>query len=272
MMVSYGGSIADEKDWVKEHIESRERLGKEWRCRLEDHKKLAMKSRYIRIKGRKFRPVSIGGVNPCGHLRDERDQEILECDSLEEAIAKADSATEQKPGANKPEHRLQAFLILAALQNPVQFGRFHRVLPDFSDEFDELIFITDEFSMKNGKVRADIVALGGKGGRFFPVFIELKNYRGFDKLRDQLNNACEWLWKNDQARDPFRRFLSAVSGVALEKIDQEDKSARKMLIWPKSPSGKEAKKVDDARECGFLIVGFETLDFEPTYLFSRKTS
>jgi hypothetical protein len=265
-MALINGNVASERGWVTEYIESRVERGKEWHSRLKAHMKLAKASRYIRILGREFRPVSISDVNPCGHLRDIGDREIPSCGSLEDAIAKAHSATERKPGANKPEHQVQAFLIRAALQNELQFGRFHRVLPDFSDVFDELIFVTDELSMKNGEVRADIVALGGSGGQFFPVFIELKNERLLSKLKRQLNDADEWLWRTAQARDPFSRFLSAVSGVPLENIRQDEEAARKMIIWPKSRSGNEAITVNEARE-GFLIV-----EFEPTYLFSRKAA
>jgi hypothetical protein len=262
------GNIVGHRDWVKEFIETRVERGKEWRCRLEDHKELAKASRYVRILGRTFRPVSISDINPCGHLRyKDSNDEIKSCPRLNDAIKRAGSATEQKPGANKPEHQVQAFLIRAALQNVSQFGRFHGVLPDFSNVFDELIFITDELSMNNGKVRADIVALGGSGGQFFPVFIELKNHRRLSELKRQLNDADKWLWKEAQARDPFSRFLSAVSGVPLENIRQDEEAARKMIIWPKSRSGNELITVNEARDKGgFLIVAFEPT----TYLFSSK--
>jgi hypothetical protein len=269
-MASINGKAAGETGWVTEYIESRVERGKQWRSRIEDHKELAKASRYVRILGREVRAVSISDVNPCGHLRDKNDKKIDNCKSLTDAIAQARSATERKPGANKPEQRVQAFLIRSALQNELQFGRFHRFLPDFSEIFDELIFVTDELAVKPGEgnkeCRADIVALGGKGGRFFPVFIELKNERLLEKLKCQLNNASKWLWKNEQARVPFAHFLSEVSGVPLEAIDQDETAARKMLIWPRSPSAREAKSVNEARQAGFLIV-----DFEPTYLFSRKT-
>jgi hypothetical protein len=265
MMGTTDENIAGYKDWVKDNIESRVERGKEWRSQLKAHKDLAKASRYIRILGRDFRPVSISDVNPCGHLRDKDDEEIGNCPSLTDAIAKARSATERKPGADKPEHRVQAFLIRAAMQNDLRFGQ---VLPIFSDVFDELIFVTDELAVKPGnekkEYRTDIVALGGKREQFFPVFIELKNERLLGELKKQLDSAYNMLWKNDRAREPLRRFLSAVSGVELAKIDQE---ARKMIIWPKSLSGIESELVEQARNEGFLIV-----DFELTYIFSRKTA
>lgn len=262
---------ADSKDWVEEHIESRVERGRNWREQFKDHVKLAKASRYIRILGKGYRPVSIDDVNPCGHLRDKGENAIKHCPSLtKEVFAHVQSAKSERPGADKPEHRLQAFLIRSALRNELQFGRFHRVLPDFSDMFDELIFITDELAVKPGKdkneCRADIVALGGKDGQYFPLFIELKNERLLDELKGQLNNADKWLWKNEHARGPFSKFLSAVSGVPHENIDQTPDAAKKMIIWPQSLSGKEDSRVNEARKEGILIV-----EFKPTYEFSRKT-
>ncbi len=161
-------TTADEQLWVKQHIESRVERGKEWHSRLEDHVRLATASRYVRILGRSFRPVSISELNPCGHLRyADSEKKIAKCSSLKLAIERAETATELKPGAGKPEHRVQAFLIRAAIQNGLRFGA---ILPDFTDVFDELIFITDELAIKPGEVkeecRADIIALGSKRGRF----------------------------------------------------------------------------------------------------------
>ncbi len=260
----------DGKAWVEEHIVSRVERGRIWHEQFKNHIKLAKDSRYIRILGRGFRPVSIDDINPCGHLKDKYGNEIKSCPSLmKEVFSQAKAAKSERPGADKPEHRLQAFLIRSALQNEFQFGRFHRALPDFSDKFDELIFITDELAVKPGKekdeCRADIVALGGKDGRYFPVFIELKNERLLDELKGQLTNAENWLWKREDARRPFSQFLSAVSGVPHENINPNGDAAKKMLIWPKSRSGREDKRVNEAREEGFLIV-----DFETTYEFIRK--
>ena len=84
-------------------------------------------------------------------------------------------------------------------------------------------------------------------------------------MRIQVDNAYKWLWTNDQARDTFSQFLSAVSGVRFENIDQGKTVARKMIIWPKSPSSKEATSVQAAREEGFLIV-----DFDLDNIFSCK--
>ncbi len=245
--------------WIAEHIESRISRGKQWREELSEHSKLANHFRYVRILGDGFRPVSISIINPCGHLNENNGAEIRCCPTLAEAIERATSANrdEHEPGADKPEHRVQAYLIREALRNGL---RFHQVFQGFGKEFDELIFVTDELNLEAGqdKLRADMIAVGCKDGTYFPVFIELKNGRELTTLKRQLENTNTLLWENDEARGPFAKFLNAVTGV---DVDTSAK-AKLMLIWPKSPSGKESKDVKENRRNGFLIA-----DFEPSYRF-----
>jgi hypothetical protein len=247
------------QDWIAEHIESRIPRGTEWHGKLSEHATLAKDFRYVRILGDGFRPVSISIINPCGHLNDKKGDEIKCCGTLAEALEKAKSANrdEHEPGTDKPEHRIQAYLIRKDLQDGL---RFHQAFQGFGNEFDELFFVTDELSLEAGekKLRADIIAVGGKNGAYFPVFIELKNGRELTTLKGQLNKANAMLWENDEARGVVAKFLNAVTGV---DVDTSAK-AKLMLIWPKSPSGNESKSVKEAREYGFLIA-----DFEPSYLF-----
>ena len=251
--------MSEVKNWIEEHIKSRIPRGTDWRKELHEHAELANGYRSVRILGDGFRPVSISVINPCGHLNDKKDKEIPACHTLVEALEKAKSANseEHELGTDKPEHRVQAYLIRKALQEGL---RFHQVFQGFEKEFDELIFVTDELNLEAGedKLRADMIAVGGKDGKFFPVFIELKNGRELTTLKRQLNNANTILWENDEARGPFAKFLNAVTGV---EVDTSEK-AKLMMIWPKSPSGKESARVKEARENGFLIA-----DFEPSYRF-----
>jgi hypothetical protein len=247
------------QEWIAEHIQSRISRGRQWREELTAHAKLANDFRYVRILGNGFRPVSISIINPCGHLNDKFGKEIDCCHTLAEALEKAKSADrdEHEPGADKPEHRVQAYLIREALRQGL---RFQQAFQGFSNEFDELIFVTDELNLEAGenKLRTDMIAVGGKNGAYFPVFIELKNGRELTTLKRQLENANTMLWKNDEARGPFAEFLNAVTGVDVGTSGE----AKLMLIWPKSPSGRESKDVKEARRNGFLIA-----DFEPSYLF-----
>jgi hypothetical protein len=246
------------QDWIQKHIVSRISRGTEWREKLSEHARLAKDYRYVRILGEGFRPVSISVINPCGHLNDEAGKEIGSC-TLAEALEKATGANrnEHEPGKDKPEHRVQAYLIREALLEGL---RLHQAIRCFGKEFDELIFVTDELSLEAGenKLRADMIAVGGKNGVYFPVFIELKNGRELTTLIGQLNNANAMLWENNEARPKFAEFLNAVAGV---KVDTSAK-AKLMFIWPKSPSGNESKDAKKARREGFLIA-----DFEPSYLF-----
>ena len=104
--------------------------------------------------------------------------------SLDTAIKNADAAAPanaKKPGNKKPEHVVQAGLIHHALTHHMLLNER---LNGFSESFDELIFVTDE--LKAGDIRADIIALGGKGGKYFPVFIELKAGCDFECVIKQL--------------------------------------------------------------------------------------
>jgi hypothetical protein len=251
--------MPEAQDWIKKHIVSRISRGTEWCEKLSEHARLAKDFRYVRILGDGFRPVSISIVNPCGRLNDKNGGEIKNCCTLVEALEKAKSANreEHEPGTDKPEHRVQAYLSREALREGL---RFHQAFQGFGSEFDELIFVTDELNLEAGehKLRTDMIAVGGKNGAYFPVFIELKNGRELTTLKRQLNNANTMLWENDEARRMFAEFLNAVTGI---NVDTSAK-AKLMLIWPKSPSGNESERVKEARRDGFLIA-----DFEPSYLF-----
>jgi hypothetical protein len=251
--------------WLQD-IEKRAELGKGWRDSLDIHKELAEAGRYIRIQSRTVRAVSLSEANPCGSLRSkETDVEIKATRDIAKAITEARSAKDGIPKRDKPEQRVQAFLIRAAMQNALHLDQ---VISGCSDTFDELLFVTDEFLVLPGKeqkaCQADIVALAGKDGVYFPVFIELKNGHLLSRLMTQLDNAERWLWQCKSARFLLRQFLSAVTGIPMEQIESNENIARKMLIWPKSPTGNESKAVDEARKKGFLIV-----EFDPAYKFTR---
>jgi hypothetical protein len=220
-------------------------------------KALAEKWIYIRVGGDQFRAVSIHAENPCGSLKrlNGSESEIGCTSSLDEALKNADSAAPantKKPGNKKPEHVVQAGWIHHALTHDMLLnGR----LNGFSDFFDELIFVTDE--MKAGDIRADIIALGGKGGEYFPVFIELKEIRSFERVLIQLVNAQEEVTK---VKDDFVKMLVKATGKP-ESTILFDKH-KLFVVWPKATSGKgtasAVKAVEDPRfksAKGHLLVG-----------------
>jgi hypothetical protein len=107
-------------------------------------------------------------------------------------------------------------------------------LDGFEGFFDELIFVTDELNLKSGKLRADLVALGGKQGVYFPVLIELKAKRNLGEVIQQLDNTIEILSTSPVS---FINFLAAATGKSAHSIAFD-----KFLllgVLPATVSGKE---------------------------------
>lgn len=252
--------------WL-EFIQSRIERAKQWRDEMPDHEELAKSYRYVRILGKSFRAISIHHKNPCGRLiRKDNGKEVVGSPGIKSAIQSAYDACEHghendyRPSSTKTEHKIQAFLIHHALVNG---QRLLGILKGFDDVLDELIFVTDELS--TGKLRADIIALGGKNGRYFPVFIELKVKRELKRLMEQLEGAQALM---NIAGEHFTKMLSAASGIPHEKISFDD--YRLMIVWPASISGQEDKRVVKARsEEGTLFAEF-CKQGEEEYAFTRN--
>jgi hypothetical protein len=220
-------------------------------------KALAEKWIYIRVRGDKYRPVSIHRDNPCGSLKrlNGSGSEIGDTKFLDTAIKNADEAAPanaKKPGNKKPEHVVQAGLIHHALQHDMLLNG---QLNGFSDVFDELIFVTDE--LKAGDIRADIIALGGKGGKYFPVFIELKAIRSFNRVLEQLTVARQ---ETAKVKSIFVEMLVKGTGKTAERISFDE--YKLLVVWPEAPSGKrkasaaEAVAIPRFKEAkGHLLLG-----------------
>lgn len=245
------GSMARNNNWTA-ILEERVKLGEEWRDRLSDHEELAKDGRYIRIRGRDFRAISVNPKNPCGRLLDASGSEIKKSRDIDRAIASAKASSpdkEYKPGNEKTEMTIQAFLIREALLNNLSF---YHLFEKFDEKFDELFFVTDEMRFGDGKVKPDIIAVGRHSGKFFPVLIELKVDKKLKKLEEQLNNAKNILDKDKKIQELFIKFLCAVA-----KADSIDYSRTlRLLIWPRSESGNEAPKVAKARDRGILMAQY----------------
>jgi hypothetical protein len=130
----------------------------------------------------------------------------------------------------------------------------HGRLNGFSEFFDELIFVTDE--LKAGDIRADLIALGGKAGEYFPVFIELKGIR-LRRVIEQLILAQQ---KAAMVKDSFIEMLVKGTDKTAESISFD--KYKLFAIWPEAPSGNgnasTAKIVADRRfekAKGHLLLG-----------------
>jgi hypothetical protein len=83
-----------------------------------------------------------------------------------------------------------------------------------------------------GDIRADIIALGGKGGKYFPVFIELKAIRS-KRVIEQLILAQQ---ETAKVKPAFIETLEKGTGKAASSISFDD--YKLLVVWPKAPSGK----------------------------------
>lgn len=219
---------------------------------------LAQMHRYVRIGGKGFRPISIHPSNPCGSLYrpDNQSSKVLSLRNLAKAIKLAREAKNCEGGprkGNKPEHQIQAHIIQIALTRP---GELASAL-DCSEVFEELIFLTDELRLGED-VRADLVALGKKDNRYFPVYIELKVKRLFSELDRQLAASRD---KMREAGEDARAFFAAASGIDGQLIDLNGEV--RVLIWPESNSGKEYPAVVNARSEKFITIGYSREDGSP---------
>jgi len=211
-----------------------------------------------RVRGDIYRPFSIHPENPCGCLQrlNSSGSEIGHTKSLDTTLKNADAAAPanaKKPGNKKPEHVVQAGLIHHALQHDMLLnGR----LSGFSDFFDELIFVTDE--LKAGDIRADIIALGGNGGKYSPVLRELKKAgRSFERVLKQLVDAQKEMAK---VKTIFVEMLAKGTGKTAASISFEEHKL--FVVWPEAASGRgiasAAKAVADWRfesSKGHLLLG-----------------
>lgn len=241
---------AGESDWISK-IQKRAQLFEAWRAELPRLKELAAKCLYIRVGGGSYRLISVAPGNPCGHLtRRGKGTVIGYSASMLMAIKNAELAEiaeTKKPGIEKKEHKMQAALIQHALMNDLNL---HGLVDGFSDVFDELLFVTDELSA--GNIRADIIALGGMQGKYFPVFIELKAVRALGDLITQLTEAKKAMMI---AGDSFLQLLANATGKP--KSDISFDGAQSLIIWRNSPSGNEREKVADARSARYLIAAYD---------------
>lgn len=244
-------NTAAKPDWVRK-IEKKAQLVEAWRTMLPALRKLAENWFYIRVGGGGYRLVSISPENPCGHLaRRGKGTTIGNSVDMPSAMRNAEiaeAANFYRPGNGKPEHRMQAALIRHALMNELCL---HGIVDGFADVFDELIFVTDELSA--GSIRADIIALGGRRGSYFPVFIELKAVRALGRLTQQLTNAKEAM---EIAGDSFLQLLSKATGKPKSEISFN--AAQLLIIWPGLPSGKEKDTVAEATLKGYLIAAYDS--------------
>ncbi|MBU1117320.1 MAG: hypothetical protein KKE09_19530 [Bacteroidetes bacterium] len=203
--------------------------------------------RYVRIST-KFRAVSLDRENPCGHLLNQQGKKINGTKKITTAInhARSELNKNHKPGNQKPEHQVQAFIIWQAITCPNELPTTLGI----KEKFDSLLYVTDELSLND--IRADIVLLGVKGSRCHPVLIELKKARNA-KVAKQLDAAKDTL---EKVESEFRQFLEAATGL---QVGGNFLNFSRVIIWGKSlnPRKDTAEKIKD-----YLAIQYEKVNDE----------
>jgi hypothetical protein len=192
------------------------------------------KNIYIRVSYSGFRAISIHPKQPCGAVPGFNGyvQEFEKVKDHLERLPKVDQLSIGNPGNNKPEHRLQAYLIYHSLVRersmPEILGCKHR--------FDELTFVTDELKLEN--MRSDMLFLARKDDVFFPVLVELKNSRLLGRLQEQLQNTNRAMI---ESKLHFETVFQAVIGKDKNGIDIpiDFSKINRVIIWPRRESGGE---------------------------------
>ncbi len=190
------------------------------------------KNIYIRVSYSGFRAISIHPKQPCGAVPGFTGyiQEFDKAKDLLERLPRVDQLSIENPGNNKPEHRLQAYLIYHSLVRersmPEILGCKHR--------FDELTFVTDELKLEN--IRSDMLFLARKDDVFFPVVVELKNGRLLNRLQEQLQNTNRAMI---ESKLHFEAMFQAVIGKDANGLDIpiDFSRANRVIIWPRRDSG-----------------------------------
>lgn len=237
-------------------IKNKAQLLQSWRAELGAMKKLAAENFYIRVLGSGYRLISISPKNPCGRLLRKGTEAVIGRSSTMAAAmksaetAKVAESYDPQTKNKKPEHRMQAAMIQYALLNNL---RLHGMFDGFGDVFDELFFVADELAaeVSGKKIRADIIALGGIRGEYFPVFIELKAHRALGRLIQQLRDAKDAM---NEAGDDFALLLSSATGKATQNIHID--RAQMLIVWTESQTGQERGAVSEARSAGFILSTF----------------
>ena len=224
-----------------------------------DALKLANEDKYIRICGESYRGVSLNDKSPLIGIGDGAKKSETVLKHFKEKQAKI---LPDKVWKSKEERRVQAWLIKQALTN-------HRSLLvplGLKSHFEELLFCLDEVSLGDNKherddsqdrpkiVRSDILALGLRGGEYFPVLIELKYKRELDRLIDQLDNFIHDITCNSSVKDVFKNLLRTCSGVKETATLSND--FMKIIVWPKSKNPLKST-IEKLNSKGVLEIEYE---------------
>jgi len=185
---------------------------------------------YIRIGGNGFTAVSLNHDRPMLGFNTSPVANI-------ETVVQHFKRDEIKVlGRKTPEKCAQAWLIKQAITHKLDLTHCMGLE---GSVYDKLLFAFDELSFgdrDHGQiVRLDMLAVGVCADQAYPVLIELKSDRELGKLMSQLQ---EYQYQVSQYKQEFKELLTACVNE-----DVNMKKFGKILIWPKSTSGRSSHRV-----------------------------
>ena len=194
--------------------------------------------RYVRLQRDGYRLISIDTENPCGNAGSKSGKTISKVKTCIDGGYKA-----KIPDSNKPEARLQAYLIYQCLR----YGPEHaaRMLDPKGQLVDRLWFVADEARLGEKNIRADMLFVGSKGKQAFPILAELKANRTLGKVVEQLDNMYKAV-SDPTTEVSFSNFLKESVPHAAGDFDWKFEALQKWIIWPAVPSGKPSSSVGDS--------------------------
>lgn len=182
--------------------------------------KLARKGSYVRLARDGYRLVSIRTENPCGSTGSKP---VKSVEDVKGCIAIDSSG--KPPGNKKPEQRVQAYLIHQSLVHTPE--SIARMLDPKGQLVDRLWFVADEIRLGDEKIRADMLFVGSKNQKMFPVLVELKANRSLGKVVEQLDNMDSAVKCSSIA---FCDFLRSAVPETAGGLDFG--ALQKWIIWP----------------------------------------
>jgi hypothetical protein len=225
------------------------------------------KEAYVRIGGNGFRAVSVASDSPLTGFSQKSDPRW---DTVMKHFEKKTKPIE----GGKEERRLQAFMIRYALKNKLSIRDL--IGCDFKNvKFEDVVFAFDEISLgdrnnairfhepfdkkEEGIIRCDLLCVGIREGKGYPLLIELKYNRSQTRLIEQLKEFEYQI--SQEYKDEFENLLKAATG--LEEVDCS--TVYKAVIWPKLKSGKPrdatAKKFEESNVQVFAYESKKDQDY-----------
>jgi hypothetical protein len=224
---------------------------------LDKHREGWKKGWYIRIGGNGFRSVSVEHETALKGFAKKSDTDINKIAKQ----FKSGCPEKLKPDI-KPERRVQSWLIKTAINNS---KNLKSVLRLDDSEVDELLFACDEVSFgdrKNKPInRCDILAVGIRDNKGFPVSIEIKYGHKRKEVLTQLRDYQE----------DMKNLKPSLKTLLKNCVNKEVDFSKygKIIIWPE---GKISHKtLEECIDKNVLIIQYswdkskpiETIKFKP---------